>query len=663
MGKRKGEKPQSANLFGASEPVRPEPGPLPDIAPLRPTAVYNSYWRFAAERQLVFFRRLEGWPPPWTEDPVLLAHKFTNAYRASDRVSQYLIRRVIYRHDLPDDPVETVFRILLFKLFNRIETWELLERSVGPLTYAGYSFKRYDRVLSRAMDRGDRIYSAAYIMPSAGTLGHDRKHRNHLTLIERMLNAELPARLVEAGSMGRAFELIRAYPTIGDFLAYQYVTDINYSTVTDFDEMEFVVPGPGSTDGIRKCFANTGRMSDPDVIRFMADRQEAEFARLGIEFRSLWGRRLQLIDCQNLFCEVDKYARVMHPEITGVTGRTRIKQKFRANPEPIEYWYPPKWAINKAIAAHPKIGSSAATIMSSTRPEAEMNLTEYQERAKKTDRNPAEEPTDQKAMMIPLLGLAGEAGELLSEYKKYLRDGDTHLFFRERFVEELGDLLWYLSNVATKFGLGLQEIAERNLAKCEQRFGQPEGAAVSDADYPEGERLPRKFEVHFNAIKDGSHRPRMKAYYEGKQFGDDLTDNAYEGDGYRFHDVFHLAFAAVLGWSPITRTLTGKKRRSKPQVDEVEDGGRAKAIEEGISALIFAFGKDYAFLEGKPSVSSELLRTIRSMVSHLEVAACSTGDWEKAIIQGFTVWREITKRHGGTVVVDLDDRSITLLEA
>jgi hypothetical protein len=264
MGKRKAEKPQSANLFARSEPVRPEPGPLPDIGLLRPTAVYNSYWRFAAERQQIFFRRLERLPPPWTDDPVLLAHKFTNAYRASDRVSQYLIRRVIYRDDLPDDPVETVFRILLFKLFNRIETWELLEKSVGPLTYAGYSFKRYDRGLSRAMDRGDRIYSAAYIMPSAGSLGHDRKHRNHLTLIEQMLKAELPARLAEAGSMARAFELIRSYPTIGDFLAYQYVTDINYSTVTDFTEVEFVVPGPGSLDGIRKCFASTGPMSDPD---------------------------------------------------------------------------------------------------------------------------------------------------------------------------------------------------------------------------------------------------------------------------------------------------------------------------------------------------------------------------------------------------------------
>ena len=81
-------------------------------------------------------------PPPWTEDPVLLANKFTNAYRASDRVSQYLIRRVIYRDDLPNDPAEVVFRILLFKVFNRIETWELLEKHVGQVTHAEYSFKR-----------------------------------------------------------------------------------------------------------------------------------------------------------------------------------------------------------------------------------------------------------------------------------------------------------------------------------------------------------------------------------------------------------------------------------------------------------------------------------------------------------------------------------------
>src|SRR4051812_17833557 len=166
--------------------------PLPDLGPLKPTPVYNSYWRFAAERQSVFFRRLEGRPPPWTHDPVLRAHKFTNAYRASDRVSQYLIRRVIYRDDLPSDPVEVVFRILLFKLFNKIETWELLQDAIGAPRWKEYSFKQYDRVLNRAMERGQTIYSAAYIMPSAGGFGHEKKHRNHLALIERMIAGDLP---------------------------------------------------------------------------------------------------------------------------------------------------------------------------------------------------------------------------------------------------------------------------------------------------------------------------------------------------------------------------------------------------------------------------------------------------------------------------------------
>ncbi len=320
---------------------------------LTPSAVYNSYWRFAAERQAVFFRRLEGQQPPWTKDPVILVHKFTNAYRASDRISQYLIRNVIYRRDLPEEIDEVFFRILLFKLFNKIETWELLETTIGPLTFMDYSFERYDRVLETAMARGDTIYSAAYIMPSGGSLGHSRKHRNHLTLIERMMANALPAQLADAASMKEAFELIRAYPTIGDFLAYQYVTDINYSTITNFSEMEFVVPGPGAIDGLRKCFLDTGGLSDPDVIRVMAELQDVEFERLGLQFRDLWGRRLQLIDCQNLFCETDKYARVVHPEASGKTGRTRIKQKFRANQKPIEFWYPPKWGINKLISREP----------------------------------------------------------------------------------------------------------------------------------------------------------------------------------------------------------------------------------------------------------------------------------------------------------------------
>ena len=322
------------------------------MAPATPTIVLDSYWRFAAERQDVFFRRLQGARRPWTTDPIIEAHKFTNAYRASDRVSQFLIRHVIYRPELPKSADEVCFRILLFKLFNKIETWQLLEEKLGPIVFEDYSFKRYDQVLAKALDSGRRIYSAAYIMPPGGNaFGHTAKHQNHLRLLEKMMREELPAKLADMKRMQDAFELLLTYPTIGDFLAYQFVTDINYSEVTDFTEMEFVMPGPGALDGIRKCFSNLGGLNEPEIIRLMADIQSDEFARLGLQFRSLFGRSLQLIDCQNLFCEVDKYARVAHPEIMGRTGRSRIKQKFAPIAAPIDFWYPPKWEINDAIKA------------------------------------------------------------------------------------------------------------------------------------------------------------------------------------------------------------------------------------------------------------------------------------------------------------------------
>lgn len=318
------------------------------LAPAKVSDVYDDYWRFAAERQAVFFRRLRGGPPPWTSDPVLSRFKFTNAYRASDRVSQYLIRHVIYRDDLPTSPREVLFRILLFKLFNRIETWELLEKALGPITFEDYQFASYDHVLTAAMRLGRRIYSAAYIMPPGGrSFGRSSKHQNHLLLLEYMMADQLAERLTQIRSMQEGFEMLHSYPTIGDFLAYQFITDINYSEIIDFSEMDFVVAGPGARGGVEKCFVDSGGLNESELIRLMVDLQEEEFERLGLHFQSLWGRRLQLIDCQNLFCEVDKYARVLYPEITGKTGRVRIKQRFKPKSERIEYFYPPKWSLNE----------------------------------------------------------------------------------------------------------------------------------------------------------------------------------------------------------------------------------------------------------------------------------------------------------------------------
>jgi hypothetical protein len=113
--------------------------------------------------------------------------------------------------------------------------------------------------------------------------------------------------------------------------------------------MDFVVPGPGAISGIRKCFSDLGGLNESEIIKVVTEMQEQEFDRLGIKFRSLWGRPLQLIDCQNLFCEIDKYSRVAFPEMTKENGRTRIKQKYKINNTPISFWYPPKWNINEKI--------------------------------------------------------------------------------------------------------------------------------------------------------------------------------------------------------------------------------------------------------------------------------------------------------------------------
>jgi hypothetical protein len=149
--------PVSSNGRDDTSTVAATPIILRHLEPAKVSEVYESYWRFAAERQAVFFRRAFGEPRPWTDNVVLGAYKFTNAYRASDRVSQYLIRHVIYRDDLPSSPREVFFRILLFKLFNKIETWQLLEESVGPVTFEDYGFVRYDEVLARALREGRRI--------------------------------------------------------------------------------------------------------------------------------------------------------------------------------------------------------------------------------------------------------------------------------------------------------------------------------------------------------------------------------------------------------------------------------------------------------------------------------------------------------------------------
>lgn len=324
-----------------------------DSVELETTPVFAAYWYFACERQRIFFRRIAGTNgPEYSHDKILRSHRFTNAYRASDRVSQFLIRNVIYAPDAVAN-FETVFlRVLLFKLFNKIETWTSLEKTFGPVGLRSFDVNAFDAFLTDQFESGSRLYSAAYIMPSAGrAFGQRYKHSNHLRLLGHLLETDFPERLRRAGTMGQAFELLKGVPSLGPFLAYQYVTDLNYSDQLAFDEMEFVQAGPGALDGISKCFVDEKGVPAETIIRHFAEHQDIYFSRLGLDFPDLWGRKLQLIDCQNLFCEISKYSRVAFPEIAGRAGRTRIKQKFSPSGRPAQPWYPPKWGINERVSA------------------------------------------------------------------------------------------------------------------------------------------------------------------------------------------------------------------------------------------------------------------------------------------------------------------------
>ncbi|WP_448137575.1 nucleotide kinase domain-containing protein [Sphingobacterium siyangense] len=310
-----------------------------------PSIVLDTYWRFAAERQNIFFNRING-ISPLTDDEIFIKHKFTNSYRASDRVSQYLIKNVIY-NDSSSSELDTLFRILFFKIFNKISTWELVEEEIRSINIKHFSFKKINSILTEAKQNKETIYSGAYIMTSGRSIfGYETKHSNHLSLLKKYVTHDLLEKLQNSRSLEGVYNILLDIPTFGPFLAYQYTIDINYSQLINFSEMDFVVPGPGAKDGIRKCFLNLGDYSEADIIRWVTERQQSEFERLNLEFKSLWGRPLQLIDCQNLFCETDKYARVAHPDIRGISDRKRIKQIYKSTYNQIDYFYPPKWGIN-----------------------------------------------------------------------------------------------------------------------------------------------------------------------------------------------------------------------------------------------------------------------------------------------------------------------------
>ena len=215
-----------------------------------------------------------------------------------------------------------------------------------------------------------------------------------------------------------------------------------------------------------------------------------------------------------------------------------------------------------------------------------------------------------------------------------------------------------LLRVAAGARVDVREAAAKNLQKTQSRW-PPERDFVPlfDERFDQTEQIPRRLDVEFRQIRRGG-KQAVLLRCNGLNIGDRLTDNIDHPDFYRFHDVFHLAHAVYLGWSPIVRVLLNCKRKSNPRVDENQDGARARIIEEAVSAVVFSRAKETLFYDGVDHVDYDLLKTISEFVRGFEVEDIPLWQWEAAILNGYHVFRALRDNGGGTVTADLINRDL-----
>lgn len=301
-----------------------------------------------------------------------------------------------------------------------------------------------------------------------------------------------------------------------------------------------------------------------------------------------------------------------------------------------------------------------------------MDLREYVHEAATTDAL----GSDENAIRIALFGIGGEAGEVISEAKKYFRDGGPPPGLEDRVGEELGDLLWYVALLARRLGLDLSEIARQNIEKAGALWSStlPLPSNYDDHEH-EAQKLLRRMTIEFREDRSGEV-PIVRMVPKGplaervnaerarkaslRQLGDTLDDNAATDDGYRYHDIIHLGHATVLGWSPVLRALMGAKRRDVGDCDRVQDGARAIAIEEGLAAFVFNYLEPFDF--SPDAIGWELFKHVRRTVRGLEVSDQPVIAWRRAYSQAFEILVQLREAGGGLVDCDLDAREMRLAE-
>lgn len=290
-----------------------------------------------------------------------------------------------------------------------------------------------------------------------------------------------------------------------------------------------------------------------------------------------------------------------------------------------------------------------------------MTLDEYQAQAKATIQQ--YNSTDQDNFFMGYLGLAGEAGSILTLLKKLIRDGQGFGSFEEKLSEELGDVLWYVSVIASHYRFSLEYIAQKNLLKIQDRYQELNLLNIPRFDEKYAEQFPGSFVINFIEER-GEYFLTVKMIWEdditGKliELGDPLTDNSRQPNDYRYHDVFHLGHVAFLGWSPVLRDLMKLKRKSNPIALDAEDRGRPQVAEEAITLIIYNYAKGNKMLRASDRIDTELLNSIKQLVVDLEVSSVTSYQWEKTIIESYKVFHQVVEHRGGKVLVSPEHRKL-----
>lgn len=291
-----------------------------------------------------------------------------------------------------------------------------------------------------------------------------------------------------------------------------------------------------------------------------------------------------------------------------------------------------------------------------------MTLDEYQSLATKTIQSYKSE--DQENFYLGYLGLAGEAGSVLTLLKKRIRDGEGFGSFKNNLKEELGDVLWYITAIASHYDISLEEVASENLAKTQDRYQELDLLKLPRFDEKYEEQFPDSFIINF-LEEQGEHFLTVKMLWEKgsslRPLGDPLTDNSRNPNEYRFHDVFHLGHVAYLGWSPVLRHLMKLKRKSNPITLDAEDRGRPQVAEEAVTLIVYNYARGNKMLKESDRIDTELLHMIKQLVIDLEVSTVTTYQWERTIIESYKVFHQVVENNGGKVLVSPKDRVLMYL--